>query len=510
MFTPLRSDRTNMCWHKSGPVIHWCLAQLTFLIIPICSIVYWAVEFKTVHNGFFAVWFLVYPLMNVLTIFPIYFIIRNDIIKSKRAQLKKEDDADRRRLEKLDEEELDEDEYLKDGGFSTEGYGVNKDDRDRGAGPYRLHEPIEIREDLYSMIFATCFHPEYVKAIDDEKDKKEALLDEIIEDFKAEPNKQVPPYGVKVYADKPKDPGPLDPATADEEYFAELKKVRRRLRYDKDNFLSQLMAVWLFQVSFTVFILIDAMPIPWVEEEWTGDGKINLQVLPKVKIAYIRFVAGMIMHVQVNSEIVNGMRMMKYTVNHWWKFKYHRVAFLTGFLQMLAMVCITLVNYLVITISNNVIDIAKDFTALMIIADFDDIFGEAGVKGSKASDIVGGDYEDLFKVETTTSHKAAGLRNRQMEDDEVYNKMVKDADKTRKKGVRYPDFTCYPRKRPKNIYIKWEDRHWENKCLYMIYRIWRLFHVSCWFYFFPFTILIFTYCWPLLMLKIGKIDKIER
>ena len=177
---------------------------------------------------------------------------------------------------------------------------------------------------------------------------------------------------------------------------------------------------------------------------------------------------------------------------------------------MLAMVCITLVNYLVITISNNVIDIAKDFTALMIIADFDDIFGEAGVKGSKASDIVGGDYEDLFKVETTTSHKAAGLRNRQMEDDEVYNKMVKDADKTRKKGTRYPDFTCYPRKRPKNIYIKWEERHWENKCLYMIYRIWRLFHVSCWFYFFPFTILIFTYCWPLLMLKIGKIDKIER
>lgn len=95
------------------------------------------------------------------------------------------------------------------------------------------------------------------------------------------------------------------------------------------------------------------------------------------------------MHVQVNSEITNGMRMMKFAVNHWWKFKFHRVAFLTGYLQVLAMVCITLVNYLVITISTNVIDIAKDFTALMIIADFDDIFGEAGVKGSKASEIAG-------------------------------------------------------------------------------------------------------------------------
>ena len=57
------------------------------------------------------------------------------------------------------------------------------------------------------------------------------------------------------------------------------------------------MAVWLFQVSFTVFILIDAMPIPWVEEEWVLETKMNLQILPKVKIAYIRFVAGMIMHV---------------------------------------------------------------------------------------------------------------------------------------------------------------------------------------------------------------------
>ena len=45
MFTPLRTDRSNMCWHKGGPVIHWCLAQITFLIIPICSIIYWIVEF---------------------------------------------------------------------------------------------------------------------------------------------------------------------------------------------------------------------------------------------------------------------------------------------------------------------------------------------------------------------------------------------------------------------------------------------------------------------------------
>ena len=60
--------------------------------------------------------------MNILTIFPFYFIIHN-IIKIKKAKLKYEDDVDRKRLERLDEEELDEDELLKDGGLNTSGYG---------------------------------------------------------------------------------------------------------------------------------------------------------------------------------------------------------------------------------------------------------------------------------------------------------------------------------------------------------------------------------------------------
>lgn len=48
MFTPLRSSKKCMCWYKGGPAIHWLLAQLSFLIIPICSLIYWIAEFKTV------------------------------------------------------------------------------------------------------------------------------------------------------------------------------------------------------------------------------------------------------------------------------------------------------------------------------------------------------------------------------------------------------------------------------------------------------------------------------
>ena len=39
------------------------------------------------------------------------------------------------------------------------------------------------------------------------------------------------------------------------------------------------------------------------------------------------------------------------------------------------MVLISLINYAVIATSETVLDVAKDFTALIIIAEFDDIFG---------------------------------------------------------------------------------------------------------------------------------------
>jgi hypothetical protein len=38
---------------------------------------------------------------------------------------------------------------------------------------------------------------------------------------------------------------------------------------------------------------------------------------------------------------------------------------------------ITIVNYFVVMISGSVIDVMKDFTALLIIAEVDNIFGES-------------------------------------------------------------------------------------------------------------------------------------
>ena len=66
--------------------------------------------------------------------------------------------------------------------------------------------------------------------------------------------------------------------------------------------------------------------------------------------------------------------MMKYSMNHWWKFKYPGYAFLTGLLQSCAMYVIAFANLFVVMTSPTILDVVKDLMALTIISEIDDIF----------------------------------------------------------------------------------------------------------------------------------------
>ena len=81
-----------------------------------------------------------------------------------------------------------------------------------------------------------------------------------------------------------------------------------------------------------------------------------------------------------------------------------------------------LVNYAVILQSKEVLDLAKDFAALMIIADFDNIFAKSS-KDTLVMEILNSEnrdaYKDLFKIETTTSLDAMVEKNEPLEPDEI-------------------------------------------------------------------------------------------
>lgn len=136
----------------------------------------------------------------------------------------------------------------------------------------------------------------------------------------------------------------------------------------------------------------------------------------------------MVMHVIVSEEVANGLKMMKYASNHWWKFSNARLAYVSGFMQMSAMICVAIVNYFVITISDNVLDIAKDFTALLIIGEFDDFLSMKTESYASTPDIahdcLSEDYyKSIFKIETTSSGDAYKLGDGKQERDEVWEKI---------------------------------------------------------------------------------------
>ena len=82
--------------------------------------------------------------------------------------------------------------------------------------------------------------------------------------------------------------------------------------------------------------------------------------------------------------------------------------------------------YAVIITSTTVLDLAKDFTALMIISEFDNQFANFS-REKIATDAVNnsdGTYTDLFMIDTTTSDEARGGGNSILFDKDEAWKMI--------------------------------------------------------------------------------------
>ena len=112
------------------------------------------------------------------------------------------------------------------------------------------------------------------------------------------------------------------------------------------------------------------------------------------------------MHVAMTNELKEGMAKMKFPLNHDWRFSHPYTAYICGLLQTSMIVLVTMLNYLVIVISESTIDVAKDFLAMMIISDFDNYFFEEHHSHELSKSIImnrGEKYKPLFTVMRTTS-----------------------------------------------------------------------------------------------------------
>ena len=222
------------------------------------------------------------------------------------------------------------------------------------------------------------------------------------------------------------------PKTPEEIAF---EKLKFRLEYDGNNYIAQTFAIWFFQISLIALIANDLLVTGNLEDLLSNN----------TAMVFSRFVAIMIMHVYVLEEIQNGTRMMKYSLNHWWKFTYPSYAWIAGFLQVIAMYAIEITNIFVVMASPNIIEIVKDFMALTVISEFDDYFALATGDCLVMEICSDSAYSDLFTIEVTTSKDAIDddeangkIRNRKLEPCESHKKAIENMKKElQKAGIKW-------------------------------------------------------------------------
>lgn len=254
-------------------------------------------------------------------------------------------------------------------------------------------------------------------------------------------------------------------------------------------------------------------------------------------IVFARFICGIVLHVSLSAELRQGMNLMKYAVNHPWKFEDYRVAFFSGFMQTNVVIIVELVNFIALITNETVLDIVMNFLALVVIADFDDFFFSA--TESEFADVISDPkYDQFLIIQTTTSWNARDcweknrLTKQECEkNEEVFCDIMDPEAKERKEKDRKQRRDERDRKRfqqelageipdaadddeevlseqeeaketklisiPTHIYINfWDDRTFFNKILYCYYKMLRWLFVAFWYYFFPFIALMASYIVP--------------
>ena len=119
-----------------------------------------------------------------------------------------------------------------------------------------------------------------------------------------------------------------------------------------------------------------------------------------VSIVTIRFVCGFVLHIYLQSELLQGFTNMKFALNHPWKFEHPKLAFLVGFGQALVVFVIEGVHYLLLLGNDSHLTIVINFLALVFISQFDDFFYQTHMDGEFKKVITGlsDKYADFLRV----------------------------------------------------------------------------------------------------------------
>ena len=105
-------------------------------------------------------------------------------------------------------------------------------------------------------------------------------------------------------------------------------------------------------------------------EIWSEEAHEKFKLPDSVWVVVARFLCGTVLHFNLQSEMRQGLVVMKFSLNHHWKLKSASKAWLTGFAQTLMVIAVEGVNLVILCTNETVMDVVMNFLALVVIGLF--------------------------------------------------------------------------------------------------------------------------------------------
>ena len=89
--------------------------------------------------------------------------------------------------------------------------------------------------------------------------------------------------------------------------------------------------------------------------------------ITSIEVGLARFMCGVLLHYSMSDHIRHGLDMMKFSLNHPWKFKDPHTAFFAGFSKAAINIITELLNYSLLLTSDTVINCLWNFLGLNVV-----------------------------------------------------------------------------------------------------------------------------------------------
>lgn len=175
---------------------------------------------------------------------------------------------------------------------------------------------------------------------------------------------------------------------------------------------NSLMPILIFCVILQ-FVLYWLLYTNFTEDEWELN-EIILD-LPKMYIGACRGMVGMVLHIIIDQDFKQSLQLMKYALNHHWKFRRAGyAAFCVAFIQLTVAIITEFISITIICTSETFIDCVGNYVALACINDFDNNFftylsdHDVATLITEKKMMVGDlkvKLKDIFKVEVTSTYR---------------------------------------------------------------------------------------------------------